>query len=84
VLCGANAESAELHVGHLISVHESEELGLMDRELQSDENLAIFCATCNLGLGKDSVSARLIAALVYRRSQTALVPKRSDEDFPDN
>jgi 5-methylcytosine-specific restriction endonuclease McrA len=81
VLCGANGESTGLHIGHLISVHESGELGLSDRELQSDENLATFCATCNLGLGKNSVSARLIAALVHRRSQTAPSPRRSDEDL---
>lgn len=84
VLCGANSESVELHIGHLISVHESVELGLTDRDLQSDENLATFCSACNLGLGKDSVSARLIAALVHRRSRTAPSPRRSDEDLSDN
>lgn len=84
LLCGANSKSAELHVGHLISVHESAELGLTDRDLQSDENLATFCATCNLGLGKDSVSTRLIAALVHRRNLTAPDPRQSGEDLPKN
>lgn len=67
VFCGANGDTAELHVGHLISVENHESLGLTERDLQSDDNLAASCATCNLGLGKNSVSARLLAALVHRR-----------------
>lgn len=67
VFCGASGESVELQIGHLISVQESAELGVMDRDLQSDENLAACCPDCNLGLGKSSVSARLLAALIRRR-----------------
>lgn len=70
VFCGANAETTELHVAHLISVENREALGLTDRELQSDENLVASCAACNLGLGKKSVSARMIAALVHRHETT--------------
>jgi 5-methylcytosine-specific restriction endonuclease McrA len=85
VLCGANAETTtELHIGHLISVHEREELGLTVRELQSDENLATFCVTCNLGLGKGSVSSRLIAALVHRRDRPTTPSQRKSSDDLSN
>lgn len=68
VFCGADGREAELHVAHLVSVHDGPDLGLTDRDLQSDENLIASCNACNLGLGKRSVSVRLIAALVHRRA----------------
>lgn len=64
ILCGTNEDV--LHIGHLISVKDGPQLGLSDDDLWSDENLATMCSECNLGLGADSVTARLIAALVRR------------------
>ena len=63
-ICGS---LSNLHVGHLVSVLDGLELGLTDRELNSDENLAALCESCNLGMGSLSISPRLYVALLHRR-----------------
>lgn len=63
-LCGA---TGNLHIGHLVSLKDGPALGLSEAELNGDENLAVLCDACNLGLGSESVPARLMAALVKRR-----------------
>ena len=69
VLCGAPASAdVELHLAHLVSVLDGPDLGLSESDVWHDENLIVSCAECNLGLGKNSVPARLIAALVVRRA----------------
>lgn len=72
VLCGTTATvTTELHLSHLVSVADAREFGLSEEDLWHDENLIVSCAECNLGLGRRSVSARLIAALVMRRAGVA-------------
>jgi 5-methylcytosine-specific restriction endonuclease McrA len=61
VLCGET--SRPLHVGHLISVADGRAHGLTDEQLWSDANLAIMCESCNLALGRRSVSLQFIVAL---------------------
>lgn len=63
-LCGSDKN---LHVGHLVSVQDGMDLGLSDRELNSDANLAAMCEACNLGLGSLSITPRLYVALLRRR-----------------
>lgn len=64
VLCGM--ADGQLHLGHLISIKDGPALGLSIADLNSDENLVTKCAECNLGLNAQSVTARLIAALIKR------------------
>lgn len=67
VLCGTPPSIlVELHLAHLVSVADAQELGLSETDTWHDENLVTSCAECNLGLGRHSVSARLIAALAVR------------------
>jgi hypothetical protein len=63
-LCGARST---LHVGHLISVADGLGEGLSEFTLNHDENLAALCEECNLGLGRISVTARLLVGLILRR-----------------
>lgn len=63
-ICGSDKN---LHVGHLVSVQDGMDLGLSDRELNSDANLAAMCEACNLGLGSLSITPRLYVALLRRR-----------------
>ncbi len=65
-LCGA---AGILHVSHLLSVVDGVAAGVPDAVLKSDENLAAFCETCNLGIGGLTVSPRLLIALLMRRAQ---------------
>jgi hypothetical protein len=66
VLC--HRRGVPLEVGHLISVRDGLRLGLSDAYLFGDENLAAMCASCNSGLGSDTVPLRfLLPALRARR-----------------
>ena len=58
-----------LDVGHLVSVEDGRSLGMTDEELYDDENLAAMCSPCNSGYGRNSVSPRLMAALIRARIQ---------------
>jgi hypothetical protein len=59
--------SDELHVGHAVSVKRGIELGLGDDEINHDDNLLAMCAECNLGLGAECVSMRLLVSLLMGR-----------------
>ncbi|OSC30707.1 hypothetical protein B8W69_06635 [Mycobacterium vulneris] len=54
-----------LEIGHLVSVHDAQQVGLSEDDLTSDENLAVMCAECNSGLSKRSLPPRLIAAAIW-------------------
>lgn len=56
-----------LDVGHLISVKEGREHGLADTDLFDDENLAAMCQSCNAGLSSDTVTTRLMLAVLKIR-----------------
>jgi hypothetical protein len=72
VLCGHGpGEGAILHLGHLLSVEDAAALGVPPEDVKDDENLAAMCAECNLGIGRGSVPARLVAALVHHRAARA-------------
>jgi 5-methylcytosine-specific restriction endonuclease McrA len=47
-------------VGHLISVADGAKYGIDFDLIHSDENLAVMCATCNNGIGEETVPIRLI------------------------
>lgn len=47
-------------VGHLISVADGAKYGIDFDLINSDENLAVMCATCNNGLSDETVPIRLI------------------------
>jgi 5-methylcytosine-specific restriction endonuclease McrA len=66
VLC--HRSDVPLDVGHLISVHDGQYLGLSDAELASDDNLAAMCAACNSGLSSESLPPRLLAAALWARA----------------
>jgi hypothetical protein len=40
---------------------------MTDDEVDSEENLCAMCAECNLGLGQETVPARLLARVVMVR-----------------
>ena len=63
-MCGSRTN---LHVGHILSVDSGLKLGMTESQLNDDENLAAMCETCNLGVGKEPVSARLLMAIVLER-----------------
>ena len=62
VIC--HATDKPLHVGHLLSVEAGLSVGLTERELNDDSNLAAMCDECNLGLGKEPIPLRIYAAIV--------------------
>lgn len=61
--CGSAADETTMHIGHLLSVDDCREWGLPDRFVDETDNLAWLCETCNLGMGRKSLS--LHAALVF-------------------
>lgn len=67
VLC--HSDDRPLHVGHLLSVEDGQNLNATDDELWSDENLAAVCDECNLGYGKRSVNPRLMLLVLRARLQ---------------
>src|SRR3990167_2871092 len=66
-LCGNPGAKVPLHVGHLLSVESGLTHGYDEQVLNNDENLAAMCEECNLGLGGQTVSVRLIYAILLRR-----------------
>lgn len=67
-ICGSGGtEAAPLHVGHIVSRENAVRIGMSDEEIDSDENLAAMCPECNLGLGKETVPARLLARVIMVR-----------------
>jgi ribosomal protein S14 len=67
-ICGnAGTEREPLHVSHLVSRENALRLGMTDDEVDSEENLCAMCAECNLGLGQETVPARLLARVVMVR-----------------
>lgn len=62
--CGRTPPEVILHVGHLLSVEDGKAQGLSEKLFESDENLAVMCEGCNLGLGKTSVPLWLAIALL--------------------
>lgn len=69
IYCGRGpSDGVILTVGHLISVAEGEALGLTDKQLFHDDNLAAMCEEDNSGLGRNSVPARIIATLFRHRA----------------
>jgi 5-methylcytosine-specific restriction endonuclease McrA len=69
VLC--HRHGVPLDVGHMISVDDGHALGLSDAELGSDENLAAMCASCNSGLGSETLPLRIVVAVLRARSARA-------------
>lgn len=61
--CGS---TGDLHVAHLLSVKDGLEVGLTEADLNSDRNLAAFCATCNLGQGSAPVDPLIYVALLKK------------------
>lgn len=50
----------QLEVGHLISVADGAKHGIAFDLIHSEENLAAMCATCNNGIGDETIPIRLI------------------------
>lgn len=63
-LCGRTPPEVILHVGHLLSDENGTAQGLSKELIESDQNLAVMCEECNLGLGKTSVPLWLAIALL--------------------
>lgn len=61
--CGS---TANLHLAHLLSVKDGLELGLTDDQLNSERNLAAFCAECNLGQGAAPMDPLIYLALLKK------------------
>ncbi len=70
-LCGRAGQ--KLHVSHVVSRRDALEVGfdaaIVDRLIDSDDNLAAFCQDCNLGLGKSTVSPATYLTIVAVRLQ---------------
>lgn len=64
ILCHRDSE---LQIGHLISEADGRALGLTDRELYDDENLAAMCAECNSGQSRRPLPLRFCVALLRAR-----------------
>lgn len=79
VLCGS---TEDLTIAHLLSIEHGAELGVSERHLYDDANLAAMCEACNLGLrhGPRSVTPRtylvimfwLVQVEIQRGQQTSL------------
>lgn len=77
-LCGRRPNGVEesLHVAHLLSVKDGLNGGLDESTLNSDENLAALCDTCNLGIGKSSIPVRVVVAILKARTKSE--PSKED------
>ncbi len=62
LLCGR--ADVQLTIGHLLSVEEGVGVGASEGELYNDANLAAMCESCNLGLGRHSISPRTYAVIM--------------------
>lgn len=66
-ICGRNG--CILHVGHVVSVADGHRIGMVDDEINSDENLICSCEECNLGLGSESMPIKLAVNIIRARIQ---------------
>ncbi|MDQ1366704.1 MAG: hypothetical protein QOE07_3 [Acidimicrobiaceae bacterium] len=62
LLCGR--ANVQLTIGHLLSIEEGVSVGASEAELYNDANLAAMCESCNLGLGRHSISPRTYAVIM--------------------
>ncbi|MCP3992062.1 MAG: hypothetical protein GY724_23525 [Actinomycetia bacterium] len=71
VLCGS---TADLTIGHLLSIEDGAALGTSATELNSDGNLAAMCEACNIGLVRwpKSVNPRTYAVIMWRLLQAEM------------
>lgn len=67
-LCGRDGRERELHVGHLLSIKDGLGFELTETQLTVDENLAIMCDECNLGLGTLSVPLWVVYRILIART----------------
>lgn len=67
-LCGEGPPEKNLHVGHILDVDSGMKANLTEVILNSDENLAVMCEECNLGLGPEPFPLRLVLAILKRRT----------------
>lgn len=74
LLCGGRDD---LHIGHLLSVDDGAALGVDERLLNADANLAAMCRFCNEGLGRRSVSARTYAVFTWHLLEAEALVGRS-------
>ncbi len=70
-LCGRSGTEKALHVGHLLSMQDGIKLGLTEAELTTEENLALMCDECNLGLGSMSVPLVVVYRILRARTRGA-------------
>ncbi len=74
--CGKRPDDKEgLHMAHLLSVADGLKQGLKEDILNSEENLAAFCAECNLGGGAATISLPLACAILIARKWTPFPPR---------
>lgn len=67
VCCGRHGPEFNLHIGHFLSVDDGRKVGATDEELWDDENLAVMCEECNLGMGRATFSLRLMHLVLRAR-----------------
>ncbi len=68
-LCGKGGESAQLHVGHIISVDAGIANGLTELQLNDDENLCTLCAECNLGISSEPMPLKFVIRILLIRQR---------------
>jgi hypothetical protein len=65
-MCGARPPDVQLHIDHIISRKAAQEAELLDELIDSEDNYAPLCASCNSGK-RDSLDISLvIRALTIR------------------
>ena len=67
VLCGQDAFDVNLHLSHIISVHEGYMYGIDESMLNSTDNLVTLCEECNLGFGRESIPLPQVIRLFHKR-----------------
>lgn len=68
-LCELCGHGGPLHVGHLLSAKDGVLFGLTETQINDDDNLAAFCEECNLGMGAETITPRLFAAILRRHAK---------------
>lgn len=67
-LCGRGSfEGKILHMGHIVSVHDAEAFKLKPEWVNKPANLITLCEECNLGMGKVSMTPRVLVAIEFWR-----------------
>jgi 5-methylcytosine-specific restriction endonuclease McrA len=77
VLCGR--ADVQLTIGHLLSIEEGVSVGASESELYNDANLAAMCESCNLGLGRHSISPRTYAVIMLHLERTETLRRTKAE-----